>query len=116
VPGTKLLGPTFQILSTSTTLRRANIANQLIYAGIAVGANNPSGTQLDFTALDSLATGDGSQLVDRLNTLLLHGTMSAQMRSSILTAVQSISASSPRARVQTAVYLVVTSPQYDVQR
>ncbi|MFL6254713.1 MAG: DUF1800 family protein [Pyrinomonadaceae bacterium] len=116
VPGTRLTGPAFQILSTSTTLRRANVANQLIYTGIAVGANNPSGTQLDFTALDSLAAGDGSQLVDRLNTLLLHGTMSSQMRAAILTAVQSISASSPRLRVQTAVYLVVTSPQYDVQR
>ncbi|MDT7689467.1 MAG: hypothetical protein QOE46_2226 [Acidobacteriota bacterium] len=115
-PGARLLGPAFQILSTSTTLRRANIANQLIYTGIPVGTNNPGGTQLDFTALDSLASGDGSQLVDRLNTLLLHGTMSQPMRTAIMTAVQSINASSPRSRVQTAVYLVVTSPQYDVQR
>jgi hypothetical protein len=116
VPGAKLLGPAFQILSTSTTLRRANVANQLIYSGVAIGANNPTGTQLDFTALDSLAAGDGSQLVDRLDTLLLHNTMSQQMRATILTAVQGISAASPRQRVQTAVYLVVTSPQYDVQR
>jgi hypothetical protein len=116
VPGARLLGPAFQILSTSTTLRRANIANQLIYTGVPVGTNNPGGTQLDFNALDSLASGDGSQLVDRLNTLLLHGTMSQPVRAAVLTAVQSINASSPRLRVQTAVYLVVTSPQYDVQR
>jgi uncharacterized protein (DUF1800 family) len=116
VPGAKLTGPAFQILSTSTTLRRANVANQLVYSGVAIGANNPTGTQLDFTALDSLAAGDGSQLVDRLDALLLHNTMSQQMRAAILTAVQSISAASPRQRVQTAVYLVVTSPQYDVQR
>jgi hypothetical protein len=115
-PGTNLQGPAFQILSTSTTLRRANAANQLIYTGIAVGANNPAGTQLNFTDLDALAAGDGSQLVDRLNALLLHGTMSQQMRAAVLTAVQAVSVSSPRQRVQTAVYLVVTSPQYDVQR
>jgi len=115
-PGTNLQGPAFQILSTSTTLRRANAANQLIYTGINIGANNPSGTQLNFTDLDALAAGDGSQLVDRLNTLLLHGTMSQQMRAAALTAVQAVSAGSPRQRVQTAVYLVVTSPQYDVQR
>jgi uncharacterized protein (DUF1800 family) len=121
VPGTKILGPAFQILSTSTTLRRANVANTLIYSGIAVGANNPTGTQLNFSSLDTLASGDttGGQLVDQLNTLLLHGTMSTQMRSSILTAVLSVPTSDgnfARKRVQTAVYLVVTAPQYDVQR
>jgi len=122
VPGTQVLGPAFQILSTSTTLRRANVANTLIYTGIiAVPPNTPTGTQLNFTSLDALAAGDttGGQLVDQLNTLLLHGTMSTQMRSSILTAVQSVTtgeANSVRKRVQTAVYLVVTSPQFDVQR
>jgi uncharacterized protein (DUF1800 family) len=121
VPGTKILGPAFQILSTSTTLRRANVANQLVYTGIPTGANNPAGTSLNFTPLDALATNDatGGQLVDQLNALLLHGTMSPQMRSTILTAVTSIPLSdggAARRRVQAAVYLVVTSPQYDVQR
>jgi hypothetical protein len=121
IPGTKLLGPAFQILSTSTTLRRANVANTLIYSGIAAGANTPTGTQLNFTSLDALASGDtsGGQLVDQLNALCLHGTMSTTMRSSILTAVLSVPTSDSnfaRKRVLTAVYLVVTSPQYDVQR
>jgi hypothetical protein len=121
VPGTKLLGPAFQILSTSTTLRRANVANTLVYSGIATGTNNPTGTQLNFASLDALASADatGGQLVDQLNTLLLHGTMSQAARGSILTAVTSVpagDASATRRRVLTAVYLVVTSPQYDVQR
>ena len=118
VPGTKLLGPAFQILSTTTTLRRANVVNILVYSGIAAGANTPTGTQLNLASLDALAANDtsGGQLVDQLNTLLLHGTMSAQMRSAIMTALQSIPASNPHARAQSAVYLVVTSPQYDVQR
>jgi uncharacterized protein (DUF1800 family) len=121
IPGTKLLGPAFQILSTSTTLRRANVANTLIYSGIAAGANTPTGTQLNFTSLDALASGDtsGGQLVDQLNALCLHGTMSTTMRSSILTAVLSVPTSDSnfaRKRVLTAVYLVVTSPQFDVQR
>ena len=118
VPGTRLLGPPFQILSTLTTLRRANVANTLVYSGIGTGANNPTGTQLNLASLDALAASDatGGQLADQLNAFLLHGTMSAQMRSSIMTALQSIPSSSPHARAQTAVYLVVTSPQYDVQR
>ena len=121
VPGTKVLGPAFQILSTSTTLRRANVANQLVYTGIVAGANNPTGTQLNYSSLDALASSDtsGGQLVDQLNTLLLHGTMSTSMRNSILTAVLSVPTSDgnfARKRVQIAAYLVVTSPQYDVQR
>jgi uncharacterized protein (DUF1800 family) len=39
VPGTKILGPAFGILSTSTTLRRANDINTLVYTGVA---NNSS--------------------------------------------------------------------------
>ena len=35
VPGTKILGPAFGILSTSTTLRRANDINTLVYTGVA---------------------------------------------------------------------------------
>src|SRR6185295_12217180 len=35
VPGTKILGPAFGILSTSTTLRRANDINSLVYSGVA---------------------------------------------------------------------------------
>src|SRR5947209_687298 len=121
VPGTRLLGPPFQILSTLTTLRRANVVNTLVYSGVGTGANNPTGTQLNLAALDTLAANDqsGGQLVDQLNALLLHSTMSAQMRGSILTALQSVPTSDAgfaHKRAQTAVYLVVTSPQYDVQR
>jgi uncharacterized protein (DUF1800 family) len=121
VPGTKLQGPAFQILSTSTTLKRANVVNLLVYTGIQVGANTPTGTQLNFSSLDALVTNDpsGGQLLERLNTLLLHGTMSSQMRSAILTALQAIPTSDPNfahKRSQSAAYLVVTSPQYDVQR
>jgi uncharacterized protein (DUF1800 family) len=126
VPGSKTLGPAFQILYTTTTLRRANVVNTLVYAGIATGANNPSGTQLDFAALDALSGEAGktddqraTNLVNYLDTLLLHGTMSSQAREAVRTAVKSIPASDAnfaRKRSQAAAYLVATSPHYDVQR
>jgi uncharacterized protein (DUF1800 family) len=118
VPGTGILGPAFGILSTSTTLRRANVANQLIYLGIAVGANNPTGTQLDLTSLESQATNPGA-IADQLNALLLHGTMGSQMRTSIVNAMTAIPTSDgtfARKRAQVAAYLVVTSSQFDIQR
>lgn len=118
VPGTGILGPAFGILSTSTTLRRANVSNQLIYSGIAVGTNNPTGTQLSFTSLESQAANPGA-VADALNALLLHGTMSTQFRNSIITAMNAIPTSDgnfARKRAQVAAYLVTTSSQFDVQR
>ena len=120
VPGTGILGPAFGILSTSTTLRRANVANQLIYTGIATGTNNPTGTQLSFTALEAQASNPGpGAIADYLNALLLHGTMSTQFRDSIITAMNAIPTSDgnfARKRSQVAAYLVTTSSQFDIQR
>jgi hypothetical protein len=122
VPGTKILGPAFGILSTSTTLRRANNVNTLVYTGVAptTGANTdrPRGTSLDLADLEALATNPGD-IADRLNALLLHGTMSAAMRASLVTAMSAIpttDANFRRKRAQAAAYLVATSSQYDIQR
>jgi hypothetical protein len=54
-----------------------------------------------------------------MDALLLHGTMPAQVRESIKTAVKAVPESDPlarRKRSQAAAYLVLTSPHYDVQR
>ena len=118
VPGTGILGPAFGILSTSTTLRRANVANQLIYLGISVGTNNPTGTQLNLSSLEAQASNPGA-IADTLNALLLHGTMSTQFRNSIITAMNAIPTSDSqfaRKRAQVASYLVTTSSQFDIQR
>jgi uncharacterized protein (DUF1800 family) len=121
VPGTKILGPAFQILSTSTTLRRANIINTLIYSGVTAtttSTDRPRGTSVDLANLEAQASTPGN-IADMLNALMLHGTMSPQMRSSIITAMNSIPTSDAtfaRKRAQTALYLVTTSSQYDVQR
>ena len=118
VPGTTLLGPSFEILSTSTSLRRANTINQLVYTGINAGTNNPTGTQLNLSSLDALAN-NPAQLLDALDALLMHNTLSASARTSITTALNSIpttDANFARKRVQAAAYLVATSHQYQVQR
>jgi uncharacterized protein (DUF1800 family) len=126
VPGTKTTGPAFQILYTTTTIRRANTVNTLIYSGILAGTNNPSGTRLTWTALDALSLDTSksvderaTDLVNYVDALLLHGTMSAPMRESIKTAVKAIPETDPlvaRKRSQAAAYLILTSPHYDVQR
>ncbi|HEX4900865.1 MAG TPA: DUF1800 domain-containing protein, partial [Pyrinomonadaceae bacterium] len=127
VPGTKILGPAFGILSTSTTLRRANNINSLVYAGVtanttptALSPDRPRGTSLDLSNLEALSANPGD-IADLLNALMLHGTMSTQMRTSLINAMNAIttadgfgSVAQKRARV--AAYLVATSSQYDIQR
>ena len=126
VPGTKILGPAFGILSTSTTLRRANDINTLVYTGVTTNSSptasnpdRPRGTSIDTANLEALA-GNPGDVADALNALLLHGTMSTQMRSSIITAMNSLNdadtAVRNQKRARAAVYLVVTSSQYDIQR
>lgn len=118
IPGTALPGPEFAIMTTSTSIGRANLGNSLVYSQIGVGENSPAGTKLDFTELQAIATADPTcnTLMDTLNERMLHRTMSANMRSSILTAVTSIASTNPLGRAQAAVYLVATSSQYQIQR
>jgi uncharacterized protein (DUF1800 family) len=126
VPGTKILGPAFGILSTSRTLLRANVVNTLIYTGVTTNTtptpaspDRPRGTSLDLANLEALSD-TPSAIADVLNGLMLHGTMSSQMRTSLINAIGTINdADLPtrrRKRAQTAAYLVATSSQYDIQR
>ncbi|HJZ82385.1 MAG TPA: DUF1800 family protein [Pyrinomonadaceae bacterium] len=124
LPGTNLFGPEFGILDTSTTYARANFMNTLFLSnggnGIPVSApNRPQGTQINFASFQALST-TPQQLVDALNQRLMHGTMSTQMNTSIVTTVTAITNANATTqalqRTQTAIYLVASSSQYQVER
>jgi uncharacterized protein (DUF1800 family) len=124
LPGANLSAPEFGILDTSTTYQRANFVNTLFLAnsgnGIPVNApNRPSGTQVNYSSYQAMAT-NPAQLVDALNVSMMHGTMSSSMRTSTINAVTAITnadaTTQARQRTQTAIYLVATSSQYQVER
>jgi hypothetical protein len=120
VPGSTLplRGPEFGLLNTSTAVRRANFVNTMVFNRVAANTNypfNPSGTSLDFSTLQPLA-GNPASLVDALNTVMMAGEMSSNMRTSIIAAVQAVASSNSLKRVRTAVYLIATSNQYQVER
>jgi hypothetical protein len=88
--------------------------------GIAINnPNRPSGTQTNYATYQAQA-GSPAALVDMLNTNMMHGTMSSSMKNSIVTAVTAITNADPttqaRQRTQTAIYLVATSSQSQVER
>ena len=120
VPSTTLFGPEFGILDTSTTFKRANFLNTLFLANAGAGIplsnpNRPLGTKADYSTYQAMAA-TPQTLVDALNTRMMHGTMSTGMNASIFTAVTAIPAANAALRTQTAIYLVATSSQYQVER
>jgi hypothetical protein len=120
LPGTTLFGPEYGLLDTTTTYRRANFVNTLFLTNGGNGIpasppNRPSGTQVNYSSYQALA-GDPQQLVDALDTSMMHGTMSAPTKSNIVQAVTNIVSSDVANRTRTAIYLVATSSQYQVER
>jgi uncharacterized protein (DUF1800 family) len=113
IPGTNLLGPEFALQTTATALVRANFVNSFVFGSIG------GGTTVTFTPYASLAASpDASgQLLDSLNALILHGSMSSSARASILAAVNAAPAGTNQnlQRAQDAIYLILSSSQYQVQ-
>jgi uncharacterized protein (DUF1800 family) len=120
VPGTAFNGPEFALFTTGTSVARTNFGNTIVFNRININAERKvtAGTSISFADLQALAEADpsGNQLMDALNTKMMHGTMSPEMRSLIHNVVVTIPTSNPLLRAQRAVYLVATSSQYQVQR
>lgn len=118
IPGTALNGPEFAILNTGTAIGRANFVNTMVFSRVNVSTNSPAGTSINFAEMQALAAADTSsnRLLDQLNIKLMHGTMSAQMKNTILTAVQALPSTDPLGRARAAIYLIVSSSQYQIQR
>lgn len=121
IPGTSLLGPEFAIMTTGTAVQRTNWVNRMTFTAIPIpvaNPNAPSGTAYNFSDLQAISAADatGNLLLDELNHRMLHGTMTTQMRNTILPAVTAVTATDTLGRVRQAVYLIATSSQFQVQR
>jgi hypothetical protein len=120
VPGTSFNGPEFSLFTTGSSIARINFVNSIVFNGIPINADRrvTAGTSLSFAELQALSESDptGNQMMDILNARMMHGTMSPQMRATILNVVQTVPEWAPLLRAKRAVYLVATSSQYQVQR
>jgi len=118
IPGTALPGPEFNIMTTGTAIARANFANTMVFNRINATVDAPQGTSIDLSELQAAFAADtsGNLMLDLLNQKMLHSTMSASMRASILTSLAPIVNTNTMAKAQQALYLVTTSSQYQIQR
>jgi uncharacterized protein (DUF1800 family) len=108
IAGTTINGPEFAIFNTNTSLVRVNFSNSLVFNQLG------SVTKVDLTPVISAGTPD--QMADWLNTYLLHGTMSSDMKTAIVTAANAASTTNTTSQAKAAIYLVASSSQYQVQR
>jgi uncharacterized protein (DUF1800 family) len=106
IPGTQLLGPEFKILNTSTDIARINFVNDLMFGSVS------NTTKTDISAYVGVA-GDVNKLLDMVSLNMLHGQMSDSMRSTLSSTLSAISSS--KSRAQTALYLVGSSSQFQVE-
>ena len=111
----ELVAPEFQILDDSTGLKTFEVFRRLIELGLVVGVANGINPrpQLDFTEELAIAH-DIPALIDRLDLLLTHQTLSDHTREIISIAIEAIPDIFPEARVETAVLLVAVSPEFAI--
>jgi uncharacterized protein (DUF1800 family) len=107
IAGTTLNGPEFAIYNTNTALARANFVNTVVNGSIS------SGTKVDFTPV--INAGSQDAMANWLNNYLLHGTMSTEMKTDVETAMTA-AGTSTKNQAKAALYLVISSSQYQVQR
>ena len=80
-----------------------------------MNASNPDAIVLDLSPQTALASNPAG-LVDSLNILLMGRQMSSSMRSIVVNAVTQIPATNTLERAQTAVHLIVTSPEFVIEK
>jgi hypothetical protein len=125
LPGTATPAPEFGIYTSAAFLDRANHINGLLYnsdftygsefqpkphVANAIGTPSPALT----TFLPDANQPDA--LVARLDRLFLHGTMSPQMRKTIVNALNKLPPEDPLRRVKMAINLTLASIDYQVQK
>lgn len=110
-----LVGPEFQILNTVFGIRTPNNIYALIHAA-RVGSFS-----LDLTPQAALGNNSSEALVDNIDMLLTHGTLSAETRAKVITAIDSITNRMVPAgdtlgltKARMAIYLIAVSPDYTV--
>ncbi len=104
-----LLAPEFQVLTTVTALIRTN------YMARVLNADLSGSTTINYADFTSRAA-DAAALTDYVALRFMGGQISPEHRSAIISAVSVSPAADTTERVRTALYLVLTSAQYQVDR
>ena len=101
-----LVSPEFQITTETTVVEQANT----IYAAL-FWQNIPLNTSQE----EALAS-DPAGLVDHFNATLMNGAMSSAMRQVLIDTITQLPADDPQERVLSALWLILNSPEYIIEK
>ena len=111
LPNSTLLAPESQLYTVSALEVRAWFLYQTIY--MPAGGDQYL-SYFNWPYWESLASGDGSQIIDYINHIIFHGTMSSGLKSLLQADVQQIS--DPQQRAQKIIFDTFLSPEISLQR
>jgi hypothetical protein len=113
-----LASPEFQIFTETSAIGSANFMRFIVYDGFDNTGDGTDIVTLNIASLVAISGGVGgpAQLVDSLNLLLMSNGMSTSMRTILINTLSDPELADPTDRVQAALRLIVTSPEYLVQR
>ena len=121
-----LRAPEFQILTdTAAVLTPNHLYHEIFcnYTGSTDcwGSDDAATIQMNLARDASLAASSPDKLIDKYNVLFLSGQMSSAMRGILLTRLNALTAADRGAalglvRVQHALYLIINSPEYAIQK
>jgi uncharacterized protein (DUF1800 family) len=98
-----LLGPEFQIYSTASVSARADIVNSALYGKL------DASTTFDLTPFQQFGT-NNSALADYISQAFFYHSMSANLTQAVMSAANA--ATTPTRAVQAALYIALTSGEY----
>jgi uncharacterized protein (DUF1800 family) len=100
-----LVAPEFQIYSTQTAADRVNLVDSILY-GTGV-----TGFKINIAPFVKQATSD-TALLNYVSSVFLHGQMSSALEQAATSAVDA--ATTPTAKAEAALYVVLTSSEYQI--
>lgn len=125
--GGGLVSPASKLMNTSTAIARHNLVYDWTVGGSdfrrefqpVSGIQNATGTQPDWSSWEANGI-DDYKTIDRINLVMLNGTLTPTQRRALSNAMAAIKdpnvATQARKRAQTALYIVATSPLFQVDR
>lgn len=125
--GDGLVSPVSKLMTTSTMIARHNFLYDWTVGGDATRTEfraqtvitGSTGSVPNWASWEANGTDDG-KTIDRINLTMLNGTMTSAQRQALVSAMTAIKNNDPalqaRRRAQTALYIVASSPHFQVDR
>jgi uncharacterized protein (DUF1800 family) len=119
LPDSTLNAPPFGIYDGATAFVRYNFVARLLGSAVAPDTSvtfiAPTGTALDLSAWE-LTAADSSSLIQAIDRRFFHESMSPSLHAALRQVLGRIPSTDTTARAKAALYLALTSPEYQVER